>query len=601
MPDAEARAAAAEARAATAEANVVALQRRIRDLEERRGGAPTSARVCTFARICTVAGCLLALLVVLAAHPFAAFDNPPADKLDVVLGAPLGSALQPALPVMLGKPTPRRNLSGSHFWPHYEDDDIARRPTWTSAKWMKADAAGYPIEAGGFPRSFRPGSAAALATFAAVAASADAGLPIVITVIGGSMTVGTGCGFAACAWAGDVAAWLHSERPHWRVTVRNVARGSTDSEMWARSHQRFFGIGPTDVFLVDTSVNSAGHCNGESPSPRCSEKTRDGMDALLWRLLRTPGNVVAAPGILVIGAFRLCVGAPQDCRVHCGARMQTLVHSGERTSWCPWWRRATDFEFEAARFYGLPTASYRDAAWPLEHAPPLDLPRLWGGLSHPDRTTHELFGDVVKFALAQLLFESAVPPGTQPLAPPLLRLSRGSATIVAACNFRSSNSSAVFDSFGAHNVSGFQPLARSSEWALSAGKPAGAGWAAASRTRAGAQISFPVRFSEAPRLEITFIQSHNKSYASASAALDGCMLPMTLRGTPKHMTFTLPHTAVFTSDGVASGGDVEGNSDFGECAHVLSHFKGSPPGTALTLTLSLITPGQFKVLGITSC
>lgn len=65
-------------------------------------------------------------------------------------------------------------------------------------------------------------------------------------------------------------------------------------------------------------------------------------------------------------------------------------------------------ELQVAKHYGLPIASYRDAAWPVSADPPSDLRIFWDGtkhVCHPQAETHELVSDVVKWALLQLLLQ----------------------------------------------------------------------------------------------------------------------------------------------------------------------------------------------------
>ena len=74
-----------------------------------------------------------------------------------------------------------------------------------------------------------------------------------------------------------------------------------------------------------------------------------------------------------------------------------------------WWCAAAwglaDSETPTTRHDGIPVAHYRDAVWPVEGAPSLNVPlAFWVGHgAHPGIISHELVSDVVKYNLARLL------------------------------------------------------------------------------------------------------------------------------------------------------------------------------------------------------
>lgn len=73
---------------------------------------------------------------------------------------------------------------------------------------------------------------------------------------------------------------------------------------------------------------------------------------------------------------------------------------------CPGnWYKST-VEGTVARELGLPVVSYRAAIWPEFDKPPEDMLLFWGQHAHPAVLTHELYSDMVKYALLHLLPQS---------------------------------------------------------------------------------------------------------------------------------------------------------------------------------------------------
>jgi hypothetical protein len=428
------------------------------------------------------------------------------------LGADIGAAFWPPA-----------SLSGPPSSSPYE----AGAALWRHGAWARAARGGYPLSAAALARGFtgaaRGGWAAC--AWARAAAALDAGEPLTMVVLGGSVTRGNMCGDTgehsgpACAWPADVGHWLARARPRWRLRVVNAARGAFDAGDWARAPD----LEPADIYVVDTSINVY-QAGAEWALPH--------SDALLWRLAHAaapaPAMDGAPPALLAVEAFGLCA-ARGECRSACGDGMTVPAYEtlAPRYVCFELWQYA-DAEAAAARHYGIPVASYRDVVWPTMHAPPRDLGLFWQGHLHPSKFyAHELLADTVKYALLRLL--AAAPGGgggaasacaRAPQPPPAPATSL--AEVGAACAARPRPAGAAR---AQHTVlspsAGFAPSPASAHapaWALAEDVPGKPGWIAAAGAPP-ANLTFSVAFSAAPRLELTFLRSYAGGVGAATLAL----------------------------------------------------------------------------------
>lgn len=166
-----------------------------------------------------------------------------------------------------------------------------------------------------------------------------------------------------------------------------------------------------------------------------------------------------------------------------------------------------DLEIPIIKHYQVPVVHFRDAVWPTISEPKQSLPCYWNGLSHPDAVAHELVASLVANGLAYSIFASEAIGncpfhGPQSLSvPPFhqqLELRRFCSGIQGSLCMR------------ADTPESFQALG-SIGWKFREdviGKP---GWLYEGGNMSGSDIAiiwFRVHFSEAPRLEVTFLRTY---------------------------------------------------------------------------------------------
>lgn len=512
------------------------------------------------------------------------------------------SSLSPSLAAVAFPPASARPPLPVPLW-----NTTGPQPLWTTVRWTHYP----PLGMAELERSFSaPATPEAWCPWARVAAALDAGAPIDIAVLGGSMTLGGQCGEAVCAWPRYLAPWLARARPHWRVTVTNLAASGHGSFEWAYTAIPFLGKRRPDVIIVDTSVNAYMHAG---PTP-----VLYGMDRLMWRLLNSPGTLGrdagAPPALLYVQEFVL------SCEDHRGTAPppEACVRN-------PWYWEMGDVEASVVRFYGLPVASYRDAVWPNRSSPPHDLLELWRTSDHgihAGPVPHELVSDVVKYALGRLLMGSHFPPaGAEAFCspagpashPPALRFSKHA---VASMQCAGASHALGFGSMGPDEFRR-AALGVGGEWTFGIdvpGKPPG--WNGVIRAGLPAPwITFPLFFesygSGTPslRVEVTFLRSY-EGFADAELRINasGCgaadLAPGMRSGAP-HLNGSwarrqsTPFTLTLGSLDVPAQ---DGAGGFEQVA--LSPACRLSMHTPYTLTVTLRGgrgPGKFKLLGVSSC
>lgn len=431
------------------------------------------------------------------------------------------------------------------------------------------------------------------------------------------MTVGHDCGDQKCAWSRYIVPFLRRARPAWRVRLVNVARGAWGVRQFADVPGAWDAAKGADVFLVDTSINA------QKPGASSSEV----MDRLLWRLLHERASSISPlpPAVLYIQAFRTCHYKLSDCVMHCGPDHPTFSFSlaprGARLGWCPHWWSMGDAEVRTARHYGLPVASYRDAVWPVEAAPPGDLALLWEGLSHPTATTHEIFADCVKSALARLLLsptlhDAAAPRNDGARTAPLVPLFPETANN-PTCAHRPLGPLTAIRAADDGQALGPAPIAMSGSWRFFADRPHKFGWIYesgprnASMSAARASITFPVVFSGAPRLEIFVLRSY-VGFVDARVTLSGCPCGIDARSREEVPAlqgswtghFSIPDSVTWTAKG---GEGWREHASGGFAGRAFSEDCVFRPGELQNLTISTVLPrppreaSKFKIVAVTTC
>ena len=495
-------------------------------------------------------------------------------------------------------------LSEELFWENITSCEWRNRP------WKGDDnnsiSGSYPLTQSKLMRSFIPGS---IESWNRVVKALNFGKEINIVVLGGSMTTGSECGprdvdgtHLLCAWSTFVSSWISRQYPLWKVKLNNIARGGMSAGSWNTWPQ--IGPGSSDVYIIDTTVNAQVYCNARQSDDILSQITID-MANLITRLLSTRGEATdSSPAILMVQTFRTCSTEINDCKGHCkNSELKSLER--ESYSWCECWWRMGDYEAQAARSLDIPVASYRDAIWPNINSPPIDLPFFWNGLSHPDRVAHELVSDVVKYALQQLFLSSSRVESGNPSVDLLPQQSSETSTQSAGCSSRSFLDSPYF-SVGVHDIKTFKSasLRAGSAWSFYEDRPLKPGWIGNWISRLGDEdgasltVSFNVIFSDNPRLELTYVRSY-EGFTDVQVYLEGCIERIDSKDGMLSgqwvERYSLPFSTIWVSDSAMLSNDSHSQAFRlfdGQCS-----LKGIPKEMRITL----LNPGKFKLLSITSC
>lgn len=302
--------------------------------------------------------------------------------------------------------------------------------------------------------------------------------------------------------------------------------------------------------------------------------------------------------------------------------------------WCPGMHAPHEPELLVARHYGLPIVSYRRAVWPDEQSPPADLALFWEiygfAPTHPGRVSHEMVSDVVKFALAQLLFRPVSAETAQP-PPPRIESFMELTHLVKSCATRPTAPLTLIRSDTATAPSP-APVAVQGHWEFIADSPSKFSWTGVyGGSGSPLAITFPVVFSVDPRLEIASLRSNKRYILNARVSLSGCPAGIDSHSSPTdppHLsgywfhivtvpfmtTWALPvlnqssmQPSTWRADPYAHGGGGFFSREFdGPDCKLL-------PGVAYNLTISVDAPSgesakggldrepRFNVISITTC
>lgn len=466
-----------------------------------------------------------------------------------------------------------------------------------NARWRAAHSGRYPLTAAACERSFQPAAAGAC-EWPRVWAALEAGAPVRVLVLGGSMTYGVACAAnetlsnQPCAWPSEVDYWLHAAFSRWNLTLVNGAHGGVAAGAFARDPS----LPTADVYIVDTVVNDLNEADRDS--------ALSGYEMLLWRLLHARGLGGRRPALLQLATFT----------------------TGRGLGDWAWADTVTNY----TRHYGLPQASYRDAVWPVFGSPEDDLLSFWWSpleafnFNHPAKRTHEMVADIVKYALLAQREHSmqVVASGSCNTAeaedPPL----RPFAGVEASCE---ASPSGPLASYAANwPTPAFAPTSSTPSWQLYEDVPRKPGWITLGEP---GTLTFTLPFSHAhPLLEITYLVSYTGggSCAGWDASPPGmgavrvvvelgrnCSLTAVIDGRAPETCHSVPHVAVIGSSAAAAAvtrwrrtqsalhlgdfpisGECAGSIAEGEVYAVRFEMGSSIPGAR---------SGKWKLLAVSSC
>lgn len=190
-----------------------------------------------------------------------------------------------------------------------------------------------------------------------VFARAEAGKPLVIGAIGGSITQGAGASDPEHRWVNRVFDWWQSKFPNTPVQLVNAGIGATGSDIGSYRVQRDLLVRQPDFVAVEFAVND--------PSQ---------ADPLLLAMFE--------------GMLRQILASPKKPAV-------VLLFTMDRNG-----NNAQGWQSAIGRHYRLAMVSYRDAIWPQIEASKMKLDDVFYDIIHPNDRGHRYCADFINNFLA---------------------------------------------------------------------------------------------------------------------------------------------------------------------------------------------------------
>ncbi len=305
---------------------------------------------------------------------------------------------------------------------------------WCKERFTKK----YPLTAADFERSFQPGE---LCGWTTVAEKLKKGDEISIGVIGGSMTFGRACWDEGTDFEGDCA-WPAKMKPLFnnsKVKITNRANGGWHVYAFLAS-----GVLPAmddDIIIIDMVVNTV-YQYGENHRGYLLDLER------MYLALRK-----SRPDrpIMMSYTFRGSATDPDQCSSEFKSSFDYNYGTPRKYMFCQYFWLQQDMEIALAKHYRLPSASFRDAVWPVMTAPRDDQVCFWDANSHPGSTTHNIVGDVVHFGL-QRMFDLAIKAPADLKCPPIPLFHTN------LVNFRGCSEKGFLNIFSTADSSSFKPV-----------------------------------------------------------------------------------------------------------------------------------------------
>ena len=189
-------------------------------------------------------------------------------------------------------------------------------------------------------------------------ARARRGEPVVIGVIGGSITQGAKASRPELRWGEQVGAWWRARFPQSQVSFVNAGIGATGSALGAHRIREHLLAAKPDFVVAEYAVN-------DPNTPQAAE-TLEGMVRQILESERSPGLML----------------------------LFTMSRGG---------RNSQAQHIPVGRHYGLPMVSFRDAMWPEIEAGRMKWEDIIADEVHPNDPGHRLCADFVIAALERLL------------------------------------------------------------------------------------------------------------------------------------------------------------------------------------------------------
>ena len=191
-----------------------------------------------------------------------------------------------------------------------------------------------------------------------VLAKARRGEPIVVGVIGGSITAGARASRVDRRWGDLVAKWWRERFPKTDVHFVNAGIGATGSDIGAHRAAKHLISHRPDLVVVEYAVNDGG-----------SKIASETLEGLVRQILKQPNQ----PAVMLLFMMN---------------------KSGQNVQ---------DMHIPVGRHYGLPMVSFRDAFWPEIEAGRLAWEDLEADEVHPNDRGHQYAADLVTSAIEKVL------------------------------------------------------------------------------------------------------------------------------------------------------------------------------------------------------
>jgi lysophospholipase L1-like esterase len=174
-------------------------------------------------------------------------------------------------------------------------------------------------------------------------AKARRGEPVVVGVIGGSITAGARASKPELSWGNLAAKWWTDSLPQAKITFVNAGIGATCSDLGAHRVQAHLLDKHPDIVMVEYAVN-------DGINPMAAET----LEGLVRRILKEPNE----PAVMLLFTMDNKGGNKQQEHMEIG------------------------------KHYGLPMASFRDALWPEVEAKRIAWTDIEADEVHPNDRGH---------------------------------------------------------------------------------------------------------------------------------------------------------------------------------------------------------------------
>jgi len=177
-----------------------------------------------------------------------------------------------------------------------------------------------------------------------VLAKARVGEPVVVSVIGGSITAGAKATRSARRYGNIIAEWWREQFPESEIKFVNAGIGATGSNIGAHRAQKDLIAHHPDFVVVEYAANDPN-----------TEAAAESMEGLVRQILKQPNS----PAVVLL----------------------FTMHQGGGN--------AQEWHSKVGRHYGLPMVSYRDALWPEIQAGRMKWEDVEADVVHPNDRGHK--------------------------------------------------------------------------------------------------------------------------------------------------------------------------------------------------------------------